>query len=64
MEFFLARIYLYSDWIQENTDQKKIRVWTLLTQSGVIPAKVNNILPVVSFHIFVNFMEKETPTKS
>ena len=27
-EFFLVRIFVYSDWIQENTDQKKLRIWT------------------------------------
>ena len=31
-ELFLVRIFLYSDWIQENTDQKKLRIWILLTQ--------------------------------
>ena len=24
-EFFLVRIFLYSDWVQENTDQEKLR---------------------------------------
>ena len=28
-EFFLVRIFLYSVRIQENTDQKKLRIWTL-----------------------------------
>ena len=28
-EFVLVRIFLYSVRIQENTDQKKIRIWTL-----------------------------------
>ena len=28
MEFFLVRIYPYSDWIRKNTDQKKLRFWT------------------------------------
>ena len=28
-EFFLLRISLHSDWIQENTDQKKLRICTL-----------------------------------
>ena len=28
-EFFLVLIFLYSDWIRENTDQKKLRIWTL-----------------------------------
>ena len=31
-EFFLVRIFLYSDWIQENTDQKKLHIWTLFAQ--------------------------------
>ena len=31
-EFFLVPIFLYSVRIQENTDQKKLRIWTLFTQ--------------------------------
>ena len=31
-ELFLDRIFLYSARIQENTDQKKLRIWTLFTQ--------------------------------
>ena len=31
-EFFLVRIFPYSDWIRENTDQKNLRIWTLFTQ--------------------------------
>ena len=31
-ELFLVRIFLYSHWIQENTDQKKFRICTLFTQ--------------------------------
>ena len=31
-EFFLVCIFLYSVQIQENTDQKKLRIWTLFTQ--------------------------------
>ena len=47
-KFFLVRIFLYSDWIrrlrskspypvriQENTDQKKLRIWTLFTQCSL-----------------------------
>ena len=41
IEFFLARIFLYLDWIQENTDQKKLRVWTLLTQCQSIQSSVS-----------------------
>ena len=29
--FFVVRIFLYSVRIQENTDQKKLRFWALLT---------------------------------
>ena len=31
-EFFLVRIFLYSDWVQENTDRKKPRIWTVSMQ--------------------------------
>ena len=31
-EFFLVRIFLYLDWMQENTDQKKLHIWRLFTQ--------------------------------
>ena len=32
MEFFLVFIFLYSVRIQENTDKKKLRIWTFFTQ--------------------------------
>ena len=31
-EFFLVRIFLYSDWRKKNTDQKKHRIWRPSTQ--------------------------------
>ena len=31
-EVFLVRIFLYLDWIQENTDQEKLRICIVLTQ--------------------------------
>ena len=31
-EVFRVRIFLYSDWIQGNTDQKNFHIWTLFTQ--------------------------------
>ena len=31
-ELFLVRIFPYLYWIRENTDQKKLRIWTLFTQ--------------------------------
>ena len=31
-EFFLIRIFLYLVEVQEKTDEKKLRIWTLLTQ--------------------------------
>ena len=42
-EFFLVRIFLHSDWIrkfiqiQENTNQKKFRIWILFTQCSCAP---------------------------
>ena len=38
-EFFLVRIFLYLVGIQENTGQKKLRIWTLFTQYS--PASVS-----------------------
>ena len=38
-EIFLLRIFLYSDWIQENTDQKKLRIrkqWEKGNRNGLI----------------------------
>ena len=35
-EFFLVRIFLYSVQIQENTDQRKLRIWTVFIQRWVI----------------------------
>ena len=32
IEIFLVRIFLYSVRIQENTDHKKLHIWTLFTQ--------------------------------
>ena len=32
MEFSLVRIFLYSDWMQENAGQKNLRIWTFLMQ--------------------------------
>ena len=32
MKFILVRIFLFSVRIQENTGQKKLRIWTLFTQ--------------------------------
>ena len=36
VQFFLVHIFLYSDWIQENTDQKQLHIWTLFTQSVIV----------------------------
>ena len=37
MRSFLVRIFLYSYWIQENTDQKKLHIWTLFTHWNLAP---------------------------
>ena len=29
---FSGRMFVYLDWIQENADQKELRIWTLFTQ--------------------------------
>ena len=47
-EFFLVRIFLYSDWIQENTDQKKLRIRTLFTQCSWWLSVINNCRKNVS----------------
>ena len=43
LEFFLVRFFLYSDWIQKNTDQKKLRIWTLFTQCWNVLFDLRNI---------------------
>ena len=40
-EFFLVRISPYSAEIRENTDQKKLRIWTLFLQSEINQNKVH-----------------------
>ena len=34
-ELFLVRIFLYSVRIQENMDQRKLRIWKLFTQCQI-----------------------------
>ena len=48
-EFFLARIFLYSDWIQENTDQKKLHIETLFMQWNCWKPRQENFLPSAAF---------------
>ena len=47
-KFFLVCIFLYSDWIQENTDQKKLRIRTLFTQCSWWLSVINNCRKNVS----------------
>ena len=42
-EFFLVRIFLYSVWIQEKTDQKKLRIGTLFTQWPGFTFPINSL---------------------
>ena len=63
MEFFLACIFLYSDWIQrftsvrmqENTDQKNLRIWTL--HAVTLPLTWNGYDKRISsrekFHVYI-----------
>ena len=39
-EFFLVRVFLYSDWMKGNKDQKKLRIWTLFKQWMILTWKV------------------------
>ena len=49
-EFFLVRIFLYSGWIQENKDQKKLRLWTLFMQFVCIGTVVGSYEQQIIFH--------------
>ena len=44
-EFFLVHIFLYSVQMQENKDQKKIRIWTLLAQWWIKKHKWRSRIP-------------------
>ena len=46
-EFFLVRISMYSVWMWENTDQKKLHIWTLLKQWLCKQTKSFNSLSVI-----------------
>ena len=39
-DLFLTRIFLYSDWTVENTDQKKLRIWAPFTQCTIHTPKI------------------------
>ena len=67
--FFLVRISAYSYWVQENTDQKKLRIWTLLTQCIVFSLKMRdevkvnllqNVCPFSFFGASKNFVKSFT----
>ena len=55
-EFFLVRIFLYLDWMQENKDQKKLRIWTL---SVFTQCDSNNRIRNVKMVILSNNLEAE-----
>ena len=46
-EFFLVRISMYSVWMWENKDQKKLHIWTLLKQWLCKQTKSFNSLSVI-----------------
>ena len=48
-ELFLVRIYPYLDWIQEDTDQKKLRIWTHFTQWNLSGGWYFQMIVVTSF---------------
>ena len=51
-EYFLVRIFLYSVRIQENMDQKKLRIWILFVQCD---DAFHFILKIFSFVRYSNF---------
>ena len=63
-EFFLIRIFPYLDWIRkvlrispylvrmrENTDQKKLRIWTLFTQCKLYRVNLDVLISDKIFYI-------------
>ena len=46
-EFFLVRIFPHSDWMQENTDQIKLCIWTLFAQWVLSIEKSPSELPEI-----------------
>ena len=65
-EFFLVDIFLYSDWIQENRNQKRLRTWTLFTQCWLllvnwwllIVASGYCSLPLITAHSLLKYEQK------
>ena len=54
-EFFLVSIFLYSVRIQKNTDQKKLRIWTLFTQCKCMQVSLN------TFRVYFRITGQELP---
>ena len=54
-EFFLARIFPHSDWIWENTDQKKLRIWTLFTRWLVSETDLSDHHKMITAFIKLDF---------
>ena len=51
-EFFLVRFFLHLNWIQENTDQKKLPIWTFLKRCYILVLGVFQIYRIswISFN--------------
>ena len=54
-EFFLARIFLFLDWIQKNTDQKQFCSWTLFMQCKT----QNSLAMLFKKHFFCSNVKNE-----
>ena len=51
-EFFVVCIFLYLDWMQENTDQKKLSIWTLFTHcTRLLITSIH--LPTCNFYLLI-----------
>ena len=55
-EFFLVRVFLYLDWIQENTDKKNLRIWTIFTQWRFLNLDIRHFSLPLSFFRLEYFM--------
>ena len=59
-EVFLVRIFLYSVQIQENTDQKKLRIWIIFTQCEITEIEYRNLSLLTEENILLIALQERT----
>ena len=75
--FFLVRVFPHLDWIRrdsissysvrmrKNTDQKKVRIWTLFTRwLTVFLCRVLRIFQLLRLHFHINLSQTSSPSRS